>query len=127
MKGEITSGGKEVYVSGNFITFNDQSSTISFSRGKEKVSFLLEFIENPDQKTELTFNTEKTGEDFQLKIRLKNFDHPLGVGLREPLPIAQFDNKDQIYLSFWVRRLNSEIKSREITYTVYVEEKNGKY
>lgn len=126
MKHKISSDNKEAYANGSFITFNDNKNTISIIRNNETVSFEVNFTKDDSGKMEVNIAQKGTKEHLILEMTLKNFEHPLGSGLTEPVLIAKFDNHDPIYLNLWVRKLASTSPLREITYTIFVEEKvNG--
>ncbi|MDP3698795.1 MAG: hypothetical protein Q8R47_04355 [Nanoarchaeota archaeon] len=123
MKTKVSSDNKEVYGQGSFITFNDNKNIISITRNNETVSFELIFVKDSSGKLEVKITPKGTKQDFILELTLLNFEHPLGSGFTEPVPIAKFDNGDAIYLNLWIKKLATTSPLREIIYTIYVEEK----
>ncbi len=127
MEINLTSGNKKIISSGTFITFATNPSVISIQRGTEKILFMLDFIEdktNPNPKFEI-MSKNQTTDELVINLKLYNFNHQLGVGLKEALNVATFNNGDRVYLYLWSRQLG-ESASREISYTIYLEEiRNG--
>ncbi len=94
------SAGKQIVANGTVHTFNPAQLTIQL----DQLTFELEFLaatEDKQPRVEATANDPR-----HVKYRLFNFDNPLGAGLREPLKVGKYHNKD-LYFIFTVYSFDS--------------------
>lgn len=120
--GNAISNGKIELSSKTIILFDGQAD-VEFSvdfkpqfRGKRVLKFQFEEdekINNGD-----TF-LKSEAKDEIIILHLYNIDNPLGVGLKNPLPILESAGK-KIYLLFDVRRPEKNMP-RILTFTIYAD------
>ena len=119
---KIKSGDLEVIYSGALLTAPGKGAEFAF----EDLVFQLIFerdlaVENRGIRFDL--GGEKT-----LKIHCINFDHTLGTGVKQPLPVGKLGQR-QLYFSFWAylegqasprEEADFESMIRRIVYTFYL-------
>lgn len=127
MPNRIISGSKIILDNGVFTTFNDDPSVLNLARGKEGFTIHIKFEEdssNPKPMLKMDGHKDKNKNYVTVYITLINFNSNLYLGFTNPMSIGKFDNGDKVYIHINARRIGSEIKRHEISYTIYLEEDN---
>ena len=115
---KISSAGKEIFYSGNIITFGLGESRFDLHHNGEDLSFIFEFVdeEGTDVKMRRDFElvNETTG-----KIIFYNYLSPHGSYTKEPIVLGSI-GKRQLFLQYRIDNLES--KSKIFFYTFYLGE-----
>ena len=107
---------KELLESISFITFGSDQTQLTFSNEAEELSLVLKFVDdfkNETPRYEFRSITEKAGE-----FTLINMNHPIGLGLKEPLKIGEMGNRE-LFITFFVKKI-PESKSKKVVISLYL-------
>lgn len=109
---KLRSEEKDIVASGSAHTFGNENLEFEISN----LRVIFDFISNSDaQKLE-----HEAIDSTTLKIKIFNFENPLGTGTNTPLPIGTINSR-RLYLTFIVHSLSKE-SSKLVTYTFFLGE-----
>ncbi len=113
---KIKFGDKLVLESGTIITYDDRPISIFFGTNPE-LNLDIHFVVTEDKALKMT---AESIEPNKLKITIKNFDHELGAGSLNPIPIGDINGKF-LYFSWRAYSLVNSVQ-KTFHYTIYIDE-----
>jgi len=115
---KICYGDKELLRSDCFLTFGRGETKMEIAYGDESIFFVLEMAadESKQQKHEFVPVDTQT-----LKLRLVNWENPLGSGFIEPIEVGTLGNR-KLYFLLWIKKAGSKSAVHEVTFSAYLGE-----
>lgn len=112
---KITSSGKEILVSGTFITYDGNATSSITLPEPEQLKFNFIFIKDSSSESKIT--TEIVNQQ-ELNLILTNFESSIGIGNILPLRLGTFNNKN-LYVTFRIYTLDDKA-GKTVHFTFYV-------
>ncbi|MBU2529049.1 hypothetical protein KKF70_06675 [bacterium] len=115
---KICYGDKELLSSENFLTFGGGETKIEIQHRGEALFFVLDMLvdESKKQRHELVVVDKQT-----LKLRLWNWENPLGTGFIKPIEAGTISNR-KLFILLWIKKPGKQSESHEITFSAYIGE-----
>lgn len=113
---ETKTGNYEIIASGQFILLSEGESSISITKGGEKLKFTFLFKEDDSKEPKLQNDLIS---DKELSFSFFNFNNSLGLGNTVPLEVGSLDGKKLLF-SYRVFSLTDK-NLRTLEYTFYSE------
>lgn len=115
MNVKITTANCEVINSGLVTSFNGEPISITLLEMPKPITLIFSF--NQDESTEDHSVRVETSNDYEIILRLTNFNNPLGTGTIHPIGFATNSEGKNLYINFYVYLVGRS--SSTLHYTIY--------